>query len=504
MNRIVNTKKGLNYLLYPTIFLAITYALYIIQKDNYLLFHAIIELGSISIIIGTFILAWNVRGKSDNKTIIYLSFAYLIVAAFDTLHTLSYKGMGVFPGNNDYATRLWIAARYLESLAILFLLYIPLSKKVKPGYVLLFFTLIGTALLSTILYFDIFPVCLVPGVGLTRFKIISEYIICFILVLSLIPLFAKDDKQDRESRLYLILSIIITILSELSFTLYKDAYGVMNMLGHYLKLFSFYFIYKSFIESTLNRPIDLLFKELKASEEALLHTNKTKDQLFSIFAHDLKNPFNGLIGFLTILETNYDYLENEQKKSYINYCKNSADNCLLLFNNLLSWTRLQFEDNIYNKPQEVNILYLVRSSYELYNSMLKEKRIVTSINIAPDLQISIDKDIFSLIIRNLFYNAIKFTPTEGSIELAVKMVKNYQCEIRVKDSGVGMEREQITKLFEKKRVETKAGTHGEIGTGLGLLLVIDFIKKAKGTINVNSIPGQGTEFIVTLPVEGVD
>lgn len=504
MNKIADPKKGLKYLLYATIFLALTYALYIIQKDNYLLFHAIIELTSISIIIGTFILAWNVRNKSDNKTIIYLSFAYLIIAVFDTLHTLSYKGMGVFPGNNDYATRLWIAARYLESLSILLLLYIPLSKRVKPGYVLLFFTLIGTALLSTILYFDIFPICLVPGVGLTRFKVISEYIICFILLLSLIPLFVKVDKQDKESRVYLILSIIITIFSELSFTLYKDAYGLMNMLGHYLKLFSFYFIYKSFIESTLNRPIDILFKELKANEEALFHTNQTKNQLFSIFAHDLKNPFNGLIGFLTILETNYDDLDNEQKKSYINYCKNSADNCLLLFNNLLSWTRLHFDDNIYNTPKKVNILNLVKNSYELYSSMLKEKQIVTTINIAPELQISIDQDIFSLIIRNLFYNAIKFTPTKGSIELEVKLNDKYQCEVKVKDSGIGMEREQITRLFEKKRVETKSGTHGEIGTGLGLLLVIDFIKKAKGKINVNSIPGKGTEFIVTLPVEGID
>lgn len=500
MKKTARLKNILKFLLYIPFCLALIYVLYIIQQKNYLLFHTIIEFSSISVIIGTFILAWNVRGKSDNRTIINLSLVYLIVAIFDLLHTLSYKGMGVFPNNNDYATRLWIASRYLESISLFALLYIPLPKRVKPGYILTISGLIGGALLSTIFYFDIFPICLIPGVGLTRFKVISEYIICFILGLSLLPLIIKGDEHDKESRLYLISAIAITILSELSFTLYKDAYGVMNMLGHYLKLLSFYFIYKSFIESTLKRPIDLLFKELKASEESLLITNKTKDRLFSVLAHDLKNPFNGLIGFLSILEKNYDKLDGEQIKNYIHYCKSSADNCLLLFNNILSWTRLQFNDDIYNNPQKINILKLVNSSYALYNSMLDDKKIKTKIKVEPHLTISIDKDIFSLIVRNLFYNAIKFTPSGGKIELEVEQNHNYQCELIVRDSGVGMEREQLNTLFEKKKVTSKEGTDGETGTGLGLLLVVDFIRKAEGTIRVNSIPGQGTEFVVTLPI----
>lgn len=501
MRKIVKLKnKAIKSLLYLISF----YLLYIIQINNYLLFHSIIEFSSISVIIGIFILAWNVKGQSENRVIVNLGFAYVVIAIFDMLHTLSYKGMGVFPDNNDYATRLWIAARYLESSSFLLLLYCPFSNKIKPGYVLAFFTFIGAILLSTIFYFDIFPICFIPEVGLTNFKIISEYIICFILLLSIIPLITKADEHDRESRIYIILSISITILSELSFTLYKDAYGLMNMLGHYLKLLSFYFIYKAFIESTLKRPVDILFKELKASEKSLLHTNEAKDRLFSVFAHDLKNPFNGLIGFLSILESNYDELEKEQIKSYINYCKSSADNCLLLFNSLLSWTQLQFNNKLYNNPEEINILKLVNKSYELYSSMLKTKKIKTKVKINPELSISIDKDIFSLIIRNLFYNAIKFTPSRGVIELGVEIDESNQCRITVKDSGIGMEEEQVNSLFKQERLESKEGTHGERGSGLGLLLVVDFIKKAEGTIKVNSIPEKGTEFVVTLPIKRAD
>lgn len=500
MKRKVELKKIIKFFLYLTSLLVLIYLLYMIQIRNYLLFHAIIELSSIAVIIGTFILAWNVRGKSDNKTVINISFAYLIVATIDLLHTLSYQGMGVFPGNNDYATRLWVAARYFESLSLLFLLYIPLSKKIRPGLLLALFTIIGGALLSTIFYFDIFPICLIPGVGLTRFKVISEYIICFILLLTLFPLITGDSEHDKESRLYLILAIIITILSELSFTLYKDAYGLMNMLGHYLKLLSFYFIYKAFIESTLKRPLDILFKELKESEATLLLNNEAQNKLFSVFAHDLRNPFNGLIGFLSVLVENYDILEQEQIKSYLHYCKSSADNCLLLFNNLLSWTRLQFDDNIYNNPQQVNIFKLVNTNYDLYSTSLNQKKIKTIINVSPELNISIDKDIFNLIIRNLLYNAIKFTPSGGRIELSVKLDENCNCEIKMKDSGVGMEEEQLNTLFDGKRSDSTKGTDGENGTGLGLLLVLDFIKKARGQIKANSIPDVGTEFTVTLPI----
>ena len=247
----------------------ILFALYLTSLHSYLLFHGLAEIFSIVVACGIFILAWNSRRFLDNNYLLFLGIAYLFVAGLDLIHTLGYTGMGVFTG---YATnlpaQLWIASRYMESLSLL-IAPLFIGRKLKTNFVFAAYTLAIFVLLGSIFYWPIFPICFVEGVGLTPFKKISEYIISLILLGSIALLFQKRKEFDAGVLRLLIASIIVTITSELAFTFYSHAYGLANLIGHYFKIVSFYLIYKAIIETGLVKPYDLLFRNLKQSEEDL-------------------------------------------------------------------------------------------------------------------------------------------------------------------------------------------------------------------------------------------
>ncbi len=243
--------------------------LYLTSLYNYLLFHSLAEVFSIVVACGIFLVAWNSRRFLENNYLLFAGIAFLFVAGIDLLHTLSYTGMGVFQGyGTDLPTQLWIAARYLESVSLL-IAPLFLGRPLNTKTVFLFYIGAVTLLLGSIFYWDIFPVCFADEVGLTLFKKISEYLICLILMGAIASLNQKRVEFDQRVFRLLISSILLTICSELAFTFYVDAYDFSNMIGHYLKIISFYLIYKAIIETGLVRPYDLLFRNLKQSEEVL-------------------------------------------------------------------------------------------------------------------------------------------------------------------------------------------------------------------------------------------
>jgi PAS domain S-box-containing protein len=241
--------------------------LYLSSLYNYLLFHSIAELFSIIIACGIFMIAWNSRQFIRNNYLLFIGVAYLFVGGLDLVHTLGYKGMAIFRGHDtNLATQLWIAARYVESLS---LLIAPLffRRRLRTNLILLGYSAVFVLLLASIFYWKIFPFCFVEGTGLTPFKKVSEYIISLILLTSIALLFKNRQEFDRTVLRWVIGSIILTVASELCFTFYIDAYGVSNLIGHYFKILSFYFIYKAIIETGLVKPYDLLFRDIKRSEE---------------------------------------------------------------------------------------------------------------------------------------------------------------------------------------------------------------------------------------------
>ncbi|MEI6186796.1 MAG: GGDEF domain-containing protein, partial [Dehalococcoidia bacterium] len=263
------TGRYVNILLQVLAWCAVIGGLYWCSLYSYILFHSVIEIFSIVVASCIFLIAWNSRRFLDNNYVLFLGISFLFITVIDIIHTLAYKGMGVFQGYDaNLPTQLWIAMRYMLALSFL-IAPLFIRRKVNVPLVLAAYTAATVLTLLSIFYWGVFPACFVEGAGLTHFKIYSEYIISAILLGSLIFLLAERKAFDRYVLGLLIGSIILSIAAEMAFTAYVSVYGFSNMLGHMLILVSFYLIYKAIIETGLTKPFDLMFRNLKRSEEEL-------------------------------------------------------------------------------------------------------------------------------------------------------------------------------------------------------------------------------------------
>ena len=243
-------------------------ALYFLSLYNYLLFHSIVEIFSIVIAFAIFAIAWNSRRLSDNSYFLFIGIAFLFIGALDTIHTLAYNGMGVFPNvGTNLATQVWIASRYLESFSLMVALFF-VQRRFRSSLVFIGYSAI-TGLFLTSIYLGVFPTAFINGEGLTPFKIVSEYVISFVLLGTIGLFWRKRSKFSQNVAKLMISAMAITIASEMSFTLYTDAFGLANVIGHLLKIVAFYLIYKALVETGLSKPYDLLFYNLKQNELSL-------------------------------------------------------------------------------------------------------------------------------------------------------------------------------------------------------------------------------------------
>ncbi|MFC5283825.1 MASE3 domain-containing protein [Pedobacter alpinus] len=231
------------------------------------MFHTIIELSSIVVAFTVFIITWNSKKVLDNHYLYFVGVAYLFIGSLDLLHTLSFKGMNIMQGNHYYANQFWIATRSMEAITLALGFYF-LKRKTKINADVLFLVYLAATVLITlsILYWHIFPVCYIEGVGQTTFKLIAEYVIILVLCFSLYTVKANKSYFNPLVYRLLLFSIIFTILSEFSFTLYVFNTDILNAIGHIFKLISFYLIYKANVEMGFKQPTMLLFNGIKESE----------------------------------------------------------------------------------------------------------------------------------------------------------------------------------------------------------------------------------------------
>ena len=251
--------------LFPFVCLLSLSGLYLAGVYNNILFHSLVEILSIIVAYSIFLVAWNTRLFMRNNYLLFLGIAYLFVAGLDLSHALAYKGMNIFPTyGQNLPAQLWIAARYFESLSFL-LAPLFISRKLKNFTVLGAYLTIFLLVLIAI-FGSAFPDCFTEQTGLTPFKIFSEYIICLILLASIVCLIPKRDQFDPGMLKLIVISILLTIGSELAFAYHTSLYGFSDILGHLFKLISFYLIYKSLVGTGLIKPYNSIFRDLQESE----------------------------------------------------------------------------------------------------------------------------------------------------------------------------------------------------------------------------------------------
>jgi PAS domain S-box-containing protein len=243
-------------------------------------------------------------------------------------------------------------------------------------------------------------------------------------------------------------------------------------------------------------------KKIRMQKDKLEELNATKDKFLSIIAHDLKNPFNALLGFSELLHLDYETLDDLQKREIINLLYKNSQNTYKLLENLLEWARSQ-SGAIEYSPTLTNIKNLVDENLNLLQSVAVPKSIHLKSSVSEGINVNTDADLVKTVIRNLVSNAIKFTNENGEVVVSAKLVSTFDgkdiLEISVADTGIGISPENQRKLFMLDKNYSIKGTNGELGTGLGLILCKEFVEKCGGKIWVESIVAKGSRFCFTLP-----
>jgi PAS domain S-box-containing protein len=237
--------------------------------------------------------------------------------------------------------------------------------------------------------------------------------------------------------------------------------------------------------------------EIKLKNEQLTLADSDKDRLMSILAHDLRSPFNALLGLSELLTQNIRKYDIDKIEKLVNHIYKSAQNTYNLLDDLLLWARSQ-SGKIPYEPQNLRLADICKDIVENLELNADTKNITINHFVTDEMNIFADIDMLKTILRNLISNAIKFTNIGGQINIRCEQT-NSKITISVSDNGVGIAAEVIDKLFEISHIHTTKGTSNESGTGLGLLLCKEFVEKHGGEIWAESEEGKGSTFYFTIP-----
>ncbi len=396
------------------------------------------------------------------------------MGAIDLVHTLSYKGMGAFPNlGSNLPTQLWIIARYLESTGLF---------------------------VSTF-----FPICYTEGSGLTVFKIASEYAIVSFLAFSLVRMYQERFLLERYVFLLVCFAIVLTASSELSFTLYNDVYGAFNMLGHLLKLISFYLIYLSVVRTGITVPHALLFRATKESENRLRKAVEEKKhellrlqervleiergaafgEVAASVIHDIKTPMQALLNLAFMLRESDAVKKDEKLKAILDRIEKQISYLKMVILELNSFTK-PMSPSI--APVDLNtVLSGAITSIEIPSSIKTEIKLQGGLP-----KILVDPVFMQRVLINLIVNAVEAMPNGGILKISAYKEGN-KVLVNVSDTGVGIDPDDREKIFRPMFTTKKSGA------GLGLAISKRLLESIGGSIEFTSEPGKGTVFSLRLP-----
>ncbi len=245
--------------------------------------------------------------------------------------------------------------------------------------------------------------------------------------------------------------------------------------------------------------LKMSLNRLQQSEQELIDLNTAKDRLFSIIGHDLRGPISGINALLNLLVENFENFDTELVLEQLRLAKKSANSTNNLLESLLLWAKSQRNENAFY-PKKVSLNHTIKKVLGVFEEAISEKNIIIQYNIEEDIFVFGDQNMIMTVLRNLISNAIKFSPNNHQVQISIDETETHHT-IFVKDEGIGISEENKGKLFNTCEQFTTYGTNGEKGSGLGLLLCKDFIKKHEGKIWVESKENEGSTFSFTLPKE---
>ncbi len=230
---------------------------------NFLLFHVFTEGFTIVVSFSIALIVFNTHQNIKSQFIPILGIAYAFAGVFDTLHTLAYRGMGVFPDDfGNMPTQMWVIARYLDSIGMV-IAGISFYKIIKSFYVLIAYAVVSAIILAAVYYWQVFPVAYIDGQGLTPFKVYSEYIICLILITSVVLLVRHKNRFQPLVYRQLLIFFLFSVCTEFSFTFYKTLSGWANVTGHLFKITAFFYLYRAVVVTSLQEPYDQVHKQAR-------------------------------------------------------------------------------------------------------------------------------------------------------------------------------------------------------------------------------------------------
>lgn len=265
--------------------------------------------------------------------------------------------------------------------------------------------------------------------------------------------------------------------------------GVVNIVNTAAVLSLFALAYSHFIRKNIQR--------LEEAEELQKVLNAQKNKFFSIFSHDLKNPISSIHGFLNLLIDRYDNMDKEKQIKHLKQINAAVDDTYKLVNNLLEWSKSQM-NNLKITPEEIFVQKSFESIKQLLDHHAAAKEITIQLDSNTNHKVFADEQTFQSILRNLVSNAIKFTNKKGIVSITSKSIGDNTL-IEVSDNGIGMTKERQKEIFSIEKEYSVIGTANERGTGIGLIVVKDFVEKNNGTLSFHSKVNEGTTFSILLP-----
>lgn len=517
--------------------------------DQYLVFHNVAEFFSVMVSLSIFGVGWHAYDQSRDRHALFLSAAFLAVGLLDFMHTLSYAGMPAFISANSVnkGAQFWIAARLFAACALLASVYVHpdtssrwLSKPVLMGIALV----VPAIVLGGIVFFPAqMPNAFVEGVGLTPFKIVSEYVIILLLLSALIGYWKRMSRTGNSVLIYYATAFVVCIFSEAAFVLYKSAFDSYNALGHIYKVVAFFLVYKGVFAKSVSLPyvelsasnerlgmkideynraaeqlaryryhledlVDTRTRELAHAKAAAEAANAAKSEFLANMSHELRTPLNAIIGFSEVLRDGLLGELTPRQKDYVSDISASGRHLMALINDVLDLSKVE-AGRMTLEFEPVSVASLLETSMQVVREKASANRLHLWMDASGDLgEIWLDQRKVKQILYNLLSNAVKFTPEGGDVCMVARRVDRsavpggrFACylELTVTDSGIGISPTDQAKLFQPFFQIDSALSRRHEGTGLGLAMVKRLAELHGGTVSLQSAPDRGSTFTVWLP-----